>query len=45
MEVPGGPVVRTGHFHCLGPGSILGPGTKIPQAAQPKKENANNHRR
>ena len=29
-EFPGGPVVRTLHFH--GPGSIPGRGTKIPQA-------------
>ena len=26
-----GPVVRTWHFHCQGPGSIPGQGTKIPQ--------------
>ena len=29
----GGPVVRTQRFHCQGPGSITGWGTKIPQAA------------
>ena len=29
----GGPVVRTQRFHCPGPGSITGWGTKIPQAA------------
>ena len=28
---PGGPVVRTQHFHCQGPGSIPGQGTKISQ--------------
>ena len=33
-EFPGGPVLRTPHFHCQGPGSIPGQGTKIPQAAQ-----------
>ena len=33
-EFPGSPVVRTRHFHCWGPGSIPGWGTKIPQAAQ-----------
>ena len=33
-EFPGSPVVRTPHFHCQGAGSILGQGTKIPQAAQ-----------
>ena len=27
-------MVRTWHFHCHGPGSIPGQGTKIPQAAQ-----------
>ena len=32
-EFPGGPVVRTQCFDCRGPGSILGWGTKIPQAA------------
>ena len=30
-EFPGGPVVRTWNFHCWGPGSIPGPGTKILQ--------------
>ena len=30
-EFPSGPVVRTRCFHCGGPGSILGRGTKIPQ--------------
>ena len=30
-ESPGGPVVRTPHFHCRGPG--FNPGTEIPQAA------------
>ena len=38
-EFPGGPVVRTRHFHCWVPGSIPGRGTKIPQAAaQPGKK-------
>jgi len=27
------PAVKTRCFHCWGPGSILGQGTKIPQAA------------
>ena len=31
-EFPGGPVVRTQHFHCPGSGSIPGRGTKIPKA-------------
>ena len=29
---PGGPAVRTQSFYCGGPGSVLGQGTKIPQA-------------
>ena len=33
-EFPGGPVVRTQHFHCCDTGSIPGQGTKIPQATQ-----------
>ena len=39
-EFPGSPMVRTQGFHCHGPGSIPGQGTKIPQATQPtpKKE-------
>ena len=37
-EFPGGPVVRTRCFHCHGPGSIPGWGTKILQATQPKKK-------
>ena len=28
----GSSVVKTGHFHCPGPGSIPGQGTKIPKA-------------
>ena len=32
-EFPGSPVVRTRCFHCQGPGSIPGQGTKILQAA------------
>ena len=31
LKFPDGPVVRTWHFHCQGPGSIPGQGTKIPQ--------------
>ena len=31
-EFPGGPLVKTWCFHCSGPGSILGWGTKISQA-------------
>ena len=35
-EFPGGPVVRTPHFHCRGPrfDSLTGQGTKILQAAR-----------
>ena len=33
-ESPGGPVVRTQRFHCCGPGSVPGRGTKILQALQ-----------
>ena len=36
-EFPGGPI-RTQCFHCEGLGSIPGWGTKILQAAQPKKK-------
>ena len=32
-ELPGGLVVRNLGFHCQGPGSIPGRGTKILQAA------------
>ena len=38
MEFPGSPVVSTGHLNRVGIGSIPGLGTKIPQAAQPKKK-------
>ena len=43
-EFPGGPVVRTQHFHCCGQGSIPGLGAKIPHQAavcrsQKKKSN------
>ena len=31
-DFPGGPVVKTLHFHCRGKGSIPGWGTKIPHA-------------
>ena len=37
-EFPNGPVVRTPTFTAKGWGSIPGPGTKIPQAAWPKKK-------
>ena len=33
-EFPGFPVVRTMCFHCQGPSSVPGQGTKIPQAVQ-----------
>ena len=33
-EFSGSPVVRTPLFHCRGPGSILGQGTKILKAMQ-----------
>ena len=33
-EFPGGPLVRAHHFHCLGPVSIPGRGTKIPKATR-----------
>ena len=31
-EFPDGPVIRTRHIHCGGLRSILGQGTKFPQA-------------
>ena len=31
-DIPGGLVVKTQHFHCWGPGSIPGRGTKVPEA-------------
>ena len=34
----GGPRVRARHFYCHGTGSILGQGTKIPQATWCKKQ-------
>ena len=43
-ELPGGPAVRTWCFHCHGPGSIPGQGTKIPEAVwygQKKFKNQN----
>ena len=46
QEFPGGSVVRTRSFHCWGPGSIPGQGSKIPHGMQPgqkiclKKEEA-----
>ena len=36
--IPGGPVVKTWHFHCHDQGSISGWRTKIPQATQLKKK-------
>ena len=42
MEFPGGPVVRTRHFHCRGLGSIPGQGTEIPQAVQRGQKNQKN---
>ena len=38
-EFPGGPVVRIWHFHCWGPGSIPGQGTKISQATRHGQKN------
>ena len=37
-EFPGGPVVRTWPFHCGGPGSVPGRGTKILQASRCSQE-------
>ena len=37
-EFPGSPVVRSWCFHCRGPGSIPGWGTKIPQNKTKKRE-------
>ena len=37
-EFPGGPVVRTAHFHCRAPHSIPGRGTKISQDEWPTKK-------
>ena len=39
-DFPGGPVVKTLHFHCRGQGSIPGWGTKIPHdtVAWPKQK-------
>ena len=37
-DFPSGPVVKTPHFHCRGTGSILGWGTKIPQAVRPERK-------
>ena len=44
-EFPGGPVVRTRHFHCWRPGfkrSIPGRGTKIPQATRCSQQQQTN---
>ena len=35
-EFPGGLVITTQCFHYMDPGSIPGPGTKIPQVLGPK---------
>ena len=35
QEFPGGSVVRTWSFHCWGPGSISGQGSKTPHGIQP----------
>ena len=37
-KFPDGLVIRTQHFHCQGPGSIPGQGTKILQAMQRGKK-------
>ena len=37
-EFLGGPVVRTWRFHCCGPGSIPGQGTKIPKPRSTTKK-------
>lgn len=33
-EFPGSPVIKTLHFHCRGPGTIPGRGTKISKASR-----------
>ena len=38
-KFPDGPVVRTQRFHCRGPSSIPGRGTKILQATQCSQKN------
>ena len=43
QEFPGSPVVRTQHFHCRGPVSIPGQGSKIPQVGQHGQNNSNNN--
>ena len=40
-DFSGCPVVRTPHSHCLGPGSIPGQGTRIPQAMQLSQKQIN----
>ena len=37
-KFPDGLVIRTRHFHCQGPGSVPGQGTKILQAMQRGKK-------
>ena len=39
MDFPGGPVVKTPHFHCRGTGSIPGLGISACRVVWPKKEN------
>ena len=36
--LPGGPAVKTPHFHCRGAGSIFGGGTKSVHAARHSKK-------
>ena len=43
-DFPGGPVVKTPHFHSRGTGSVPGRGTKILHAAWPKKKNRERER-
>ena len=44
-EFPGGAVIRTQRFHCCGPGSVSGHGTKVLKAAWwGKKKKKKNHR-
>ena len=44
-EFPGGPVVRTCHFHCQGPGFNPSRGTKIPQATRCVQKNKHTNKR
>ena len=38
VDVPGGLVVKTPHFHCRGPGSIPGRGSSACRAGRPKQQ-------